>query len=78
MSHLRPHAVVSTPVSPLVDLDLLPPRLRRMVQAILDHQQVLTAYDTGQLTLNWNGPQVRPQLEKVALSSAPPRRLEGP
>ena len=74
--------MATSPAKPLVlyepvpthvlDLDTLPPRIVRMVQAIIDHQQVLTAYETGQLSLNWNGPYVRPQLEKVCLNSDRP------
>jgi hypothetical protein len=56
------------PIAPQVlDLETLPPRIVRMVQAIIVYQQVLTDYETGQVSLNWNGPDVRLQLEKVRL-----------
>lgn len=76
MSSPAPKPLLPYPqvVPHVLDLDTLPPRIGRMVQAILDHQQVLTAYETGQLSLNWNGPHVRPQLEKVCLNA---ERQEG-
>jgi hypothetical protein len=66
----RPYA----PAAPhVLDLDTLPPRIVHMVQALLKHQQVLTTYETGQLSLNWNGPHVRANLGNVCLDSERPQ-----
>jgi hypothetical protein len=53
----------------VLQLDALPPRIVRMVETLLRHQAVLCAYETGAITLHYNGPEVKPQLEKVALNS---------
>lgn len=58
-----PPSVPSTPQ--VLDLETLPPRIVKMVQAILQLQPVVTAYETGTVSFNWNGVHVRPQLEKV-------------
>lgn len=58
------------PCHTLVDLDELPLRIVRMLQAILEHQEILCAYESGSLELHFNGPEVvKPSLGKVALNS---------
>ena len=56
----------------IVYLDGLPPRIATMILALVRHQAVICAYDSGCVTLHYNGREVKPQLEKVALNSQKP------
>jgi hypothetical protein len=48
-------------------LDALPPRIAAMVQLLVQHQEIICAYDSGALVLNYRGQDIRPQLDKVGL-----------
>jgi hypothetical protein len=64
----RPYRLVED-MPGTVTLDALPPRIARMIVILLQHQQVLCAYEQGALELHFNGPDVKPQLVKVPLNS---------
>ena len=55
-----------------VYLPELPPRITAMILALLRHKDIICRYDTGGISLHWNGPQLKPQLEKIALNSSAP------
>ena len=58
--------------SQVLDLMTLHPRIALMIVKILHHQQVLTAYDAGQIYLNYRGNEVKSVLGNVSLDSEYP------
>lgn len=66
----RPLRAWETDTPPtVIVLEHLPPRIAQMIQEILRHQQILVAYDAGQLCLNFRAEQVKAQLEKLSLNA---------
>jgi hypothetical protein len=53
----------------IIALDLLHPRIAGMIEKILWNQQVLTQFDTGQLTLHYKGGEIKAELSKLPLTT---------